>query len=78
MTPSASQLIRTSINVQELIVQALMTENREDIYHAAKIDPHTAAELGLGQIWSLVNYLLATHRDWLPEWARTTRKVQAA
>ena len=55
-----------------------MTENREHIYHAAMMDPHTAAELDLDQIWSLVDDLLATHGNWLPEWARTSRKVQAA
>jgi alpha-galactosidase len=55
-----------------------MTENREHIYHAAMMDPHTAAELDLDQIWSLVDELLAAHGDWLPEWARGNRKVQAA
>jgi alpha-galactosidase len=73
LPPQLTALVRTNINVQEL-----MTENREHIYHAAMMDPHTAAELDLDQIWSLVDDLLATHGDWLPEWARTTRKVQAA
>jgi len=71
-------LIRTNINVQELTVKALLTENREHIYHAAMMDPHTAAELDLDQIWSLVDELLVAHGDWLPEWARGNRKVQAA
>ena len=63
-------LIRTNINVQELTVKALMTEKREHIYHAAMMDPHTAAELDLDQIWSLVDKLTAAHGTWLPEWAR--------
>ena len=63
-------LIRTNINVQELTVKALVTEKREHIYHAAMMDPHTAAELDLDQIWSLVDKLTAAHGDWLPEWAR--------
>ncbi|OCJ00349.1 alpha-glucosidase/alpha-galactosidase [Rhizobium sp. AC27/96] len=78
LPPQLTALIRTNINVQELTVKALMTENREHIYHAAMMDPHTAAELDLDQIWSLVDELLATHGDWLPEWARGNRKVQAA
>jgi len=78
LPPQLTALIRTNINVQELTVQALMTENREHIYHAAMMDPHTAAELDLDQIWSLVDDLLATHGDWLPEWARTSNKVKAA
>jgi alpha-galactosidase len=42
------------------------------------MDPHTAAELDLDQIWSLVDDLLATHDTWLPEWARGPAKVRAA
>jgi alpha-galactosidase len=78
LPPQLTALIRTNVNVQELTVQALMTENREHIYHAAMMDPHTAAELDLDQIWSLVDDLLAAHGDWLPAWAHTGRKVQAA
>lgn len=63
-------LMRTNINVQELTVKALTTENREHIYHAAMMDPHTAAELDLEQIWTLVDRLTAAHGTWLPEWAR--------
>ena len=34
------------------------------------LDPHTAAELDLDQIWALTRDLLAAHRDWLPPFAR--------
>ncbi|RUY16427.1 alpha-glucosidase/alpha-galactosidase, partial [Mesorhizobium sp. M7A.F.Ca.CA.001.13.2.1] len=78
LPPQLTALIRTNINVQELTVRALMTENREHIYHAAMMDPHTAAELDLDQIWSLVDDLLAAHGDWLPGWARVARKTEAA
>ncbi|MCD2174316.1 alpha-glucosidase/alpha-galactosidase [Rhizobium sp. C4] len=70
LPPQLTALIRTNINVQELTVQALMTENREHIYHAAMMDPHTAAELDLDQIWSMTDDLIAAHGDWLPEWVR--------
>ncbi|TPM92592.1 alpha-glucosidase/alpha-galactosidase [Mesorhizobium sp. B2-1-3A] len=78
LPPQLTALIRTNINVQELTVRALVSENREHIYHAAMMDPHTAAELDLDQIWSLVDDLLAAHGDWLPAWARTSRKTHAA
>lgn len=61
-------LMRTNLNVQELTVQALLTENREHIYHAAMLDPHTAAELDLGQIHALIDDLITAHGDWLPDW----------
>ncbi len=78
LPPQLTALIRTNINVQELTVQALLTENREHIYHAAMMDPHTAAELDLDQIWKLVDDLLAAHGEWLPAWARQPRKQRVA
>ena len=69
--PQLIGLIRTNLNVQDLTVQALLTQNREHIYHAAMLDPHTAAELDLDQIWALVDDLLAAHDEWLPEFARS-------
>jgi alpha-galactosidase len=71
-------LIRTNINVQELTVKALLTENREHIYHAAMMDPHTAAELDLDQIWTMVDDLLVAHDEWLPDWARLPKKQAVA
>lgn len=68
--PQLIALMRTNINVQDLTVQALLNENPEHIYHAAMLDPHTAAELDLDQIWSLTRDLLIAHKDWLPEWAQ--------
>ncbi len=68
LPPHLIALMRTNLNVQELTVQALLTENREHIYHAAMLDPHTSAELDLRQIRALVDDLLAAHGDWLPAW----------
>jgi len=66
--PQLIALMRTNLNVQELTVQALLTENRAHVYHAAMLDPHTAAELDLGQIHALIDDLIAAHGDWLPTW----------
>ncbi len=71
--PQLVALMRTQINVQELVVRALLEENVEHIYHAAYMDPHTAAELDLRQIRALVTDLLAAHGDMLPAFARTRR-----
>jgi alpha-galactosidase len=70
LPPQLTALIRTNVNVQELTVAALMEEKRQHIYHAAMMDPHTAAELDLDQISSLVDALCRAHGDWLPAWAR--------
>lgn len=71
--PQLTALMRTQINVQELTVRALIDQNPEHIYHAAMMDPHTAAELDLRQIRALVDDLLTAHENWLPDWCRPAR-----
>lgn len=66
LPPHLAALMQTNINVQSLTVEAALTGKREHIYHAAMLDPHTAAELDLDQIWSLVDDLIAAHGAWLP------------
>jgi len=71
LPPHLAALMQTNVNVQSLTVEAALTCKREHIYHAAMLDPHTAAELDLEQIWSLVDDLIAAHRDWLPAYTTT-------
>lgn len=66
LPPQLAALMQTNINVQALTVEAALTGRREHIYHAAMLDPHTAAELDLDQIHSLVDDLIDAHRDLLP------------
>ena len=67
LPPQLAALIQTNINVQALTVEAALTGCRDHIYHAAMLDPRTASELNLQQIWELVDELLLAHRDVLPE-----------
>ena len=68
--PQLIALMRTSLNVQELTVQALLNQDRSHIYHAAMFDPHTAAELDIDQIHALVDDLIQAHGEWMPNWVR--------
>lgn len=67
LPPQLAALIQTNVNVQALTVEAALTGRRDHIYHAAMLDPRTASELNLLQIWELVDELLLAHRDVLPE-----------
>ncbi|MDG2258566.1 MAG: alpha-glucosidase/alpha-galactosidase [Paracoccaceae bacterium] len=78
LPPQLTAIMRSNINVQELTVRALLTENREHIYHAAMMDPHTGAELDLDQIWALVDALIAAHGDWLPGWLSGAKVMRVA
>jgi alpha-galactosidase len=66
LPPHLAALMQTNINVQALTVEAALTGKREHIYHAAMLDPHTAAELDLDRIWALVDDLIEAHGNWLP------------
>jgi len=72
--PQLIALMRTNINVQELTVAALMDEDPAHVYHAAMLDPHTAAELDLDQIHAMTNDLIAAHGAWLPNWLHTHQR----
>ncbi|WP_437178641.1 alpha-glucosidase/alpha-galactosidase [Labrys neptuniae] len=72
LPPQLAALMQTNINVQNLTVEALLTGNRDHVYHAAMLDPHTAAELNLDEIWALVDELMAAHGDWIPQNLRET------
>jgi len=67
LPPQLAALMQTNINVQQLTVEALTSAKREHVYHAAMLDPHTAAELTLDQIWALVDELLEAHGAAIPE-----------
>ncbi len=68
LPPHLAALMQTNINVQALTVEAALTRKKEHVYHAAMLDPHTAAELDLDQIWAMVDELMAAHADYLPQY----------
>jgi alpha-galactosidase len=59
-------LMQTQVNVQGLTVEGALTGRRDPVYHAAMLDPHTAAELSLEEIAHLVDDLLEAHGEWIP------------
>lgn len=61
-------LNRTNINVQMLAIEAAHTRKKEAVYHAAMLDPHTAAELTMDEIISMCDDLFEAHKDWMPEY----------
>lgn len=60
-------LNRTNVNVQLLTVEAALTRNKDYIYYAAMLDPHTSSELSIDDIKNLVDDLIKEHGDWLPK-----------
>ncbi len=57
----------TNINPQLLTIEAAVSRKKEDIYRAAMLDPHTAAELSIDDIVKLCDDLIEAHGDYLPK-----------
>ena len=53
----------TNINPQLLTIEAAATGKREHIYHAAMLEPHTAAELSIDDIISMCDELIEAHTN---------------
>jgi len=68
LPPQCAALTRTNVNVQELAIEAALTRKREHIYHAALLDPHTAAELTIDEIVAMCDELIEAHGNFLPEY----------
>jgi alpha-galactosidase len=58
----------THINVHLVTIEAAVTGKRDHIYHAAMLDPHTAAELSIDDIRAMVDELIEAHGNWLPKY----------
>jgi alpha-galactosidase len=61
LPPVCAALDRTNINVQELAVLAALEGNREYVYQAAMLDPHTSSVLSLDEIVSMMDELIIEH-----------------
>ncbi|NMI06776.1 alpha-glucosidase/alpha-galactosidase [Paenibacillus sp. SZ31] len=68
LPPQLAALNRTNINTQLLTIEAAITGKKEHIYHAAMLDPHTAAELSIDDIVAMCDELIEAHGDWLPKY----------
>lgn len=58
----------TNINAQLLTINAAITQKKEDIYMAAMLEPHTAAELSIDDIKAMVDELIEAHGEYMKEY----------
>ncbi len=61
LPPQLAAMNRTNINPQLLTIEAAATGKREHIYHAAMLDPHTAAVLSIDDIVAMCDELYEAH-----------------
>ena len=58
----------THVNVHLVAIEAAVTLKKEHVYHAAMLDPLTAATLSLDDICAMVDDLIEEHGSWLPKY----------
>jgi alpha-galactosidase len=67
LPPQLTALNRTFLNVVELTVKAVLEGDRQHVYHAALLDPNTAATLTTSQTVEMCDELFAAHGDLMPQ-----------
>jgi alpha-galactosidase len=75
LPPQITALNRTYLNVAELTVRAVLEGDRRHVYHAAMLDPNTAASLTLDQIRSMCDDLIEAHGELIPEAIRRSSRT---
>jgi len=66
LPPQLAGVIRNTVNVHELTVEAFFTGKKEHVYQAALLDPRASAELTIDETRSLVDDLFAAHGKMVP------------
>lgn len=61
LPPQLAAMNQTNINPQLLTIEAAVTKKKEHVYHAAMLDPHTAAELSIDDIVAMCDELIDAH-----------------
>ncbi len=70
LPPQLALLSGTSAQIEEMVVQASLSGDREMLYRAMYYDPLSAAVCSLREIRSMVDELLEINRPWLPQFYR--------
>jgi len=60
----------TNINPQLLTIEAFVTKDRNKIYQAAMLDPHTAAELSIDDIVAMCDELIEVHGNYMKDFKK--------
>ena len=55
----------TNIHCQLLTIEAARTRRKEDILRAIMLEPHTAAELSIADMQSMLDEMLEAHGEYM-------------
>jgi alpha-galactosidase len=78
LPPQLAALNRTSINVQELIVEAALTGDRDLVYQAVAVDPLTGTVCTLPEVRRMIDEMLDAEAVWLPQFERSGLSLRSA
>ena len=58
----------SNINVQLLTIEAAVTKDKQKIYQATMMDPHTSSELSIDDIIKMCDELITAHGDFMKDY----------
>ncbi|MBO1686943.1 alpha-glucosidase/alpha-galactosidase [Clostridium butyricum] len=58
----------SNINVQLLTIEAAVTKDKQKIYQATMMDPHTSSELSIDDIIKMCDELITSHGDFMKDY----------
>lgn len=67
LPPQLAALCQPHVNLHECFIRACLTGERDYVYQAFMLDPHTASILTLDQIWEMADEMLAAEPQRLPK-----------
>jgi alpha-galactosidase len=66
LPPQCASICQGNVNMQGLTARGIIEQNREYIYHAAMVDPNTAAQMTLPQIRETMDKLIEAQKGMMP------------
>jgi alpha-galactosidase len=72
LPPQCALLTQLNCGIEELVVQASLAGDPTMVFRAICHDPLTAAVLSLAEIKQMTNELFARHKDYLPQFKKTS------
>jgi len=75
LPPQCAAVLKKSIAVQELTVEAALTGNRDLVKQAVALDPLCGAVCNLEEIWAMCDEMFDALSPWLPQFRRRNRRL---
>ena len=75
LPPQLAAYIRGAVDMQGLVMDAVLRHDREAVNYAVMTDPIVQSHLTLDDTWRLTEAMIEAQREWLPGWLGGTARA---